>query len=302
MDQEGRLPPSDAGAVDAGGGRDGGPPMDAASGDGGLSLGDNRAGYVQCDRDSCTGEQLCCASSARATCATECGGTESLIGCDGPEDCDAGGVCCHRFGANGLVTECIYPEAEVPDGGTPPSCEWADGGPEHRVACHVALDCQDTPDKPLCLADVRRPYLGYCSADNDDPATQGHDGAGIVGCGDPDQDGVGTLCSLNDHVCCLSRDDGNSAACTTRARCGFSELSIACDGPEDCSGGEVCCFLPAGVDADGGTVEAQSACAEDCASLGAGAVVRCHHASDCGDAGTCQVDPTSPWWGVCATE
>jgi hypothetical protein len=322
-------------------GSDGGPGMraDASMGvpmrpDGGAhagqpetaALGDERAGYVLCGPASCGGDQLCCTTNTDgplSACALECGITEATIACDGPEDCGKGEVCCHRFGAPGLVTECITlpgtePEASAgadagvdagadagADAGSDAhaplkACEGNPEDPaEQRVACHVDHDCATVPNRPLCRMDAkRRDYLGYCVADTDVPGTKGHDDKNVVSCGDPDGDGIGRTCSLSDGLCCLSKYDSSMAGCTTHKDCSFSELSVRCDGPEDCQGKDMCCYLPKH-QSDAGLSEAESACLPDCAAADPAASRRCHTDEDCAPGGKCEGDASSPWWGVC---
>ena len=73
--------------------------------------------------------------------------------------------------------------------------------------------------------------------------------------------GGGATCSIaaGEHCC-----EDATLHCSTGA-CGYHEYD--CDGPEDCPGGEVCCF-PGD----------RAACRAGCAPTG---VVLCHAASDC---------------------
>jgi hypothetical protein len=303
-DKDGSTADMDAGDAsgamgDAGEGPD---PMGDAGDDSGLalpaSLGDPRMGHVACEAKSCGPESLCCTtgtSTPRSQCEQSCGGTEGHIACDGPEDCGHGEVCCHQLDGVGLAGQCIPAFAsEIDSGAATPMCATEPAGPELRVACHRDADCAQTPDTPLCRADAgRRPYLGYCVPDTDDPATKGHDDVGLVACGD----GLGATCTLSTNTCCLSQEDGTRAACSARPSCGFSEVAITCDGPEDCDEG-VCCFVPKQGSMDAGSPGAQSVCAARCDGLGSGALRRCHVDADC-DGTACIEDPASPFWGRC---
>ncbi len=295
-------------------------PSGEAGPDGGATLGDEGAGYVRCGRVSCAKSQPCCTTntlSVLSECAADCGATEATITCDGPEDCSAGQVCCHRFGATGLTTECLGAPASPPgdasvsaDASAPADASPPDAGEaallcatlpgENHIACHTDRDCGGSGNAPLCRADgSRRDFLGYCIADPDDPSTPGHDEPGLLSCGDPDHDGTAVTC-LNTDICCLSRVDATAAGCTAKGRCGFSEVQIVCDGPEDCAAaGQACCFMPESSKADGGTEPGSSTCAAECAE---GAIKRCHRDVDCGGAaGSCKPDAQSAWWGTCQT-
>jgi len=306
----------DATAGDATAGDATAAPLRDASADGSVDAGnqaiprgDDRAGHVSCGEASCGKGEPCCTtngSNVQSQCAANCGATEAAVTCDGPEDCSAGQVCCHRFGASGLTTECVGPAVDnQPDASTSDAsasvslCAALAGEPERHIACHSDDDCKASSDTPLCRADLgRREFLGYCIADTDDPLSPGHDDRGVVSCGQPDQDGTGAICSLDTDICCLSRFDGTVAACAAREACGFSEVKIVCDGPEDC-GGKVCCFTPESERADAGPERANSVCAAECAE---GAIKRCHQDADCGGAvGSCKTDGQSTWWGTCQT-
>jgi len=304
MRREAGMPRGDDASTE--GGADGGGDASPAV----KALGDARAGHILCDQVSCGEGEPCCttnASRVESACAAGCGATEASITCDGPEDCSAGQVCCHRFGATGLTTECIgaatnmQADASAPDAAAAaPLCTTLPGGQENRVACHTDQDCKGSSDTPLCRADgSRRDFLGYCVADTDKPSSPGHDDRGLVSCGDPDDGGTGETCSLDTDICCLSRANATAAACSPRKECGFSEVEIVCDGPEDCAKSQACCFTPKRSDADGGIEPPVSACAAECT---AGAVKRCHLDADCGGApGSCQRDAQSAWWGSCQT-
>jgi hypothetical protein len=279
---------------------------DGAASDGGseLTLGDPRPGFEACGEQSCDTASVCCSASGgeHFQCMHGCGPTEGPIECDGPEDCAAGEVCCHQPGAAGVRGACLAGEPSATDGGSaaPPQCVTLPDGPEQRVACHHDGDCAAAVGMPLCRAASGYPFLGYCTAEADDPTTPGHDDAQLVGCGDPDHDGIGASCMVNGQVCCLSRESGDVAACADGDRCGFSELPVRCDGPEDCATGLACCHVPEQHDADGGVSPAQTLCTDRCAELPA-ALTRCHADQDCGSEGqVCRPDPTSPWWGSCA--
>ncbi len=287
----------DAGARGDGGLADGG----AVDGGAEAPLGDDRAGHVRCAQESCSGNLHCCTTNfenVQSACEASCGRTEATIACDGAEDCATGQVCCHAFGATGMQTQCITLSEGDADAGTKPvSCD-SDELAERRVACHNDAECSGVAGRPLCRADAgRRDYLGYCTEDTDLPDTKGHDDKGMVSCGNPDADGNGEACSLSSALCCVSRDHPAVAACTKADICGFSELSVVCDGPEDCKG-SMCCFVPK-LSSDAGVTPAESTCADDCAKLDPSALTRCHTDKDCAAGHRCESDESSPWWGVC---
>ncbi len=144
-----------------------------------------------------------------------------------------------------------------------------------------------TPPGPVACAECAK----------DIPDTKGHEGARVVSCGDPDRDGIGEACNLEHQTCCSSQLGPHVATCDSKPSCGFSEVAITCDGPEDCHGG-VCCFEPGQGAMDAGALNAQSVCAASCDQLGTGALRRCHVDADC-DGATCIEDPASPFWGRC---
>jgi hypothetical protein len=290
--------PDDAQVPDAG---------DDAGSDGSVAvdtLGDDRKDYQACGEVSCKGNNLCCVPQGEAPryeCNEGCGGTEGDFNCDGPEDCDEGKVCCHRMERGKLKGSCIAAEVSESDSGvSTPQCVSQPDGPEKHIACHVDADCKGADGTPLCRAPEGRAFLGYCVADADVLTTPGHDDVGLLRCGDPEKDGVGTMCNLSAQMCCLSLTLNSEAACDERAVCGRSELQVVCDGPEDCDKGEACCQAPASEDADGGTTPAASMCKKTCADVSADAVTRCHRDEDCTALEqVCRPDPASPWWGRC---
>jgi hypothetical protein len=289
---------------------------DAGTGDDDLP-GDSRMDFVACDTTSCSGADVCCSSSRGiynyCEVAAECGDTDGSFDCDGPEDCKADEICCHvtadgapSFDEDRIHGACIAaeiaPETQETDGGVPvdaglPVRQCV--GPLQHVACHKNSDCADAPGTPLCHPASLRGFIGYCSAQADDPATPGNDDPALVGCGDADHDGVGTICIRDEQLCCLSGDNSRIAACTVHEECGGSALQVLCDGPEDCNDGNVCCYAPKHDDADGGVVEAATACQESCEEP---ALTRCHTSEQCDEGFSCQPDEASPWWGRCVRE
>lgn len=132
----------------------------------------------------------------------------------------------------------------------------------------------------------------------DDPETKGHDAPGHVSCGDAVAD-----CDMEaGNNCCVS------AAMTTDCRqgdCGFGDTTTACDGPEDCGSGEVCCThvnVPLGVTS---ACEAPSSVANGSRCQGGSTIgdfELCHTDADCDATSFCDTegDGTFPWWAFCA--
>lgn len=116
----------DAGRRDAGARRDAGPCETEGA----------TPGAVQCGDDVCVlGDRLCChgvspAGEATLACVSrraECAGQP--VRCDGPEDCDAGEVCCvHLRADEGPRASCVPADA-------------CPGGGSDRVLCHSECDC-----------------------------------------------------------------------------------------------------------------------------------------------------------------
>ena len=92
--------------------------------------------------------------------------------------------------------------------------------------------------------------------------------AGIVGV-----DCMGMICSGSTPRCCITRDPSGTAMATCIASDGMCMgVTAACDGPEDCSTGELCCV---GFDTTGG---GGATCRTMC---GAGERAACHDVMDC---------------------
>lgn len=132
----------------------------------------------------------------------------------------------------------------------------------------------------------------------DDPDTKGNDAPGHVSCGDAVAD-----CDMEGGSnCCVS------AAMTTDCRqgdCGFGDTTTACDGPEDCGAGEVCCThvnVPLGVTS---SCEPPNPVANGSRCAGGSTIgdfELCHTDADCDPTSFCdgEGDGTFPWWAFCA--
>jgi hypothetical protein len=104
-------------------------------------------------------------------------------------------------------------------------------------------------------------------------------GTGVVSCyteGSP-----GTTCTLPTHCCFSNYSSAHDGACTTAA-CTWG--TIACDGPEDCTGGQHCC-AHAIVTPDSGVVGYQLACQASACGAAPANQELCHPTAAA--AGTC---------------
>ena len=102
--------------------------------------------------------------------------------------------------------------------------------------------------------------------------------AGVVPCGDAE-------CDLSTSVCCVGLGGQQCAA-----SCGAFEAPQACDGPEDCGDGQVCCVgFPSGAGCK--------------ASCGPSDQTLCHDDGDCSGENSCNACsfPGSPPTNVCNT-
>lgn len=107
------------------------------------------------------------------------------------------------------------------------------------------------------------------------------DGGGVrVDGGTVGIDCMGVTCNAMTEQCCITRDPGGGGAMGT---CIASDAmcmgaTAACDGPEDCGGGEVCCAR-VGLGGASTTCEASAMCA----SGAYGPFELCHAPADCTD-------------------
>lgn len=102
--------------------------------------------------------------------------------------------------------------------------------------------------------------------------------SGKVICGDK-----GLVCDAT-TPCCISYSpiSGSTYACNKTCT-GFGKVSVPCDGPEDCTGGMVCCFRFDGFTSASAKCEASTACKGGTRNE----AVSCHTNADCGDGMTC---------------
>lgn len=95
-------------------------------------------------------------------------------------------------------------------------------------------------------------------------------------------------CTRASEVCCFTAPKPFKEECAPKGQtCPGNKLPSACDGPEDCNAGEVCC---AGA-GQGPVCKASGMCTGIVLQL-------CHTKADCGASQTCGTSEFSPW-GVC---
>ena len=129
----------------------------------------------------------------------------------------------------------------------------------------------------------------------DDPSTPGNDSPEATAC-------TGTeTCAYASQTCCVY--GAGDAECTSGAgTCaprdgllGPTQGAVTvCDGPEDCSGGQVCCVA---VNIDGASNTCEASC-DDVSGL-IGVWQLCHVDDDCALGESCASDTTFPFWGFC---
>lgn len=125
----------------------------------------------------------------------------------------------------------------------------------------------------------------------DNPKTPGNDSAEATACSDS------ASCDYASHSCCVS--GVGKAQCVEGDTCPKGGLippaRTVCDGPEDCSGGKVCCVA---VNANGAKNSCQNSCSEVSGLVGVWQL--CHTDDDCpSDKNACAADDTFPFWGFC---
>ncbi len=132
------------GGIGGGGGGGGGGGQD---GGGGSNLGPgDPPNAVECGSSSCDlANSVCCLNSdGTSSCAAQCAQTQTLVGCDGPEDCAANSYCC-AIAAGVTCTPGL--------GGLVPICT--------TVLCHADADCVNVGNggAPLvCCPAMTAPY------------------------------------------------------------------------------------------------------------------------------------------------
>jgi hypothetical protein len=131
---------------------------------------------------------------------------------------------------------------------------------------------------------------GGTTAPGDDVATPGDDRNTSVSCGG--MLGAEIPCDLASESCCVTGFASDAATCHAGTACtaGTGNRAV-CDGPEDCSGGQVCC-----VDIVNGT----TACINAATCPLTAPFQMCHSDADCPAGQTCGSEATFKWWGYCS--
>jgi hypothetical protein len=128
----------------------------------------------------------------------------------------------------------------------------------------------------------------------DDPDTYGNDCPGVVSCSNSIAE-----CSLETQNCCVSAYAEDATSCNEGSQCD-GLASAACDGPEDCSGGQLCCIS---VSVGLGGADIDSRCVPDAGACKGGLITNsllCHTDDTCpADKPSCEPIGNLPWWGIC---
>lgn len=127
-------------------------------------------------------------------------------------------------------------------------------------------DANMTTDAPISTADAGGTvdsFFNFPDADPSDADPTLPDGAFGINCG-------GLTCDMNTQECCSDFVMGVlTLTCETQGAC--PGAVVTCDGPEDCSGGDVCCAQQQGIE-----------CAPTC-----GGLVLCANQNDCPSGSMC---------------
>ena len=117
----------------------------------------------------------------------------------------------------------------------------------------------------------------------DDPTTPGIDCPDVLSCGGSME--APTACPTSTHSCCASGP--TEASCYEGTQCGEALIPAGCDGPEDCSDGQVCCVQP-----HNGFV---TGCVDDCQ----GGFIQCHTDDHCPLGESCLQNQFHEFWANC---
>ena len=117
----------DGGSIDASASIDAPTADDDAGAAADAGDGSDASEGISCGAMTCGSTQECCVGAGDPTCVDQGTCATTTVGCDGPEDCEAGDACCG--GAAGSGTMCTLE----------PSCA--------TVVCHTADDCPGVNDQ-----------------------------------------------------------------------------------------------------------------------------------------------------------
>jgi hypothetical protein len=208
-------------------------------------------GIIECGQTTCDADtQQCCISGGGGGGSASCIGLNDTcqglpISCDGPEDCPSGTpICCATLTMQERIVTCTD------------QCD-------DTTLCRLDTDC-GTGEKCCGAGSLGSMQATWCEREQDCPNTNPTEG---VPCGD-------ATCNAPE-VCCVTF---NGQSCTSNCNQG---LALACDGPEDCSGGDVCC---GDIGMGGGGSECMPS--GDC-QTGMGSGRLCHSNTDCDTGETC---------------
>jgi hypothetical protein len=235
------------GGKGTGGTAAGGTAGTGGAGTGGVNNG--VAGEVWCGTSGCrlSAGQVCCVATAtgEAHCSTSCdASSQQKFSCDGAEDCTATrGKCCYATGA------------------TTAACATACQG---RVFCGADADC--APGQYCAPGAGPLATVSICT---DAPK------ANTVWCG-------GALCDVSrGKTCCYSKTT-KTASCALATACASGDVSFACDGPDDCAMGSLCCATRTGL----GLLTGGQCAAGSCPMTGGG-IIECGGTNGCAAGFTC---------------
>jgi hypothetical protein len=149
-------------------------------------------------------------------------------------------------------------------------------------ACEEAAICADVAADATAAADALT-QTGTDAGAVTDGGTHSDAGAAddqslVVSCGED-------TCPRESQVCCFTGYPGLTTTCTASDSCG--ELVAACDGPEDCSDGDICCGDQSG-----------AACKKASECTGFTAAQLCHTSADCPETNNCH-DSDFVAWPIC---
>ncbi|MGA2450666.1 MAG: hypothetical protein ABTD50_18520, partial [Polyangiaceae bacterium] len=115
----------------------------------GICMGDAEvAGEVSCGWLSCSTSEGCTNTCTEPDMCPQCGGTGETLCCDGPNDCNAGSVCCVSQNCGGESSQC-YPGTTCPASG--PCNGYAQACAPDNALCPSGMTCHLTGTPPfLC--------------------------------------------------------------------------------------------------------------------------------------------------------